>query len=298
MNRNALLAFVTVFVVFGLGILAYADRARLVVLDPAGPIAYGEKAVIITTLALCAVIVVPVFVMLFVFAWTYRASNPKSACSHHAEWDHFSGVSEFLWWIPPMIIIFILGILAWKSSHALDPYIPLPGQSMEVDVVALDWKWLFIYPREGIASVNMLEIPEDTPVHFYLTADAPMNSFWVPSLGGQIMVMPGMTTQLNLEADRVGAFNGLSGNISGEGFAGMNFTVESVPQTDFNSWVQAIKQTNMPLTADSYAALAAPSSYNAVTYYSSVDPHLYIGISMRYMSAPIPMQGSMSGMQM
>lgn len=284
MNRNVLLACIAALAMAGLGALAYADRARIVVLDPAGPIAYGERAVILTTLALCAVIVIPVFAMLFIFAWRYRASDPATKASHHPEWDHFSGATEFIWWVPPIIIIFILGIVAWKSSNALDPYAPLPGAQLEVDVVALDWKWLFIYPQQGIATVNTLEIPENTPVHFYLTADAPMNSFWVPQLGGQIMVMPGMTTQLSLEANRVGAFSGLSGNISGEGFSGMSFTVQSVPQSDFSSWIQAIKQAHNPLDSASYAALAVPSKYVPTLYYSSVDPDLYIGVSMKYMT--------------
>ncbi len=257
----------------------------MAVLNPAGPIALGERSVILATLALCAVIVVPVFFLLFLFAWKYRAGSETSRQSHHPRWDHYSAFSEILWWLPPLVIVFFLSVIMWHSTHALDPYAPLPGEALQVEVVALDWKWLFIYPQEGIATVNMLEIPENVPVHFELTADAPMNSFWIPSLGGQIMVMPGMTTQLSLEASRAGDFNGLSGNISGQGFAGMAFTVHSVSQGDFNMWVRSLQSSSIPLSPDSYRTLAAPSTYNPVVYYYPVDGDLFDGITMQYMSS-------------
>jgi cytochrome o ubiquinol oxidase subunit 2 len=197
------------------------------------------------------------------------------------------------------MIVAVLGVIAWQSSNALDPYKPLQSNmpTITIDVVALDWKWLFIYPQQGIASVNLVEFPENTPIHFYLTADAPMNSFWVPQLAGQIMVMPGMTTQLNLAASRTGDFNGFSGNISGEGFAGMAFTARSVSQTEFDQWVAAVQASSTPLTEDSYAALAAPSEYNPVTYYAPVED-VFDATIMKYMTPGTSMDMNMSGMQM
>ncbi len=266
----------------------------MAVLDPAGPVAFQERSIILFTFALCAIIVVPVFLMLFFFAWKYRASNFKTISHHLPEWDHTRS-AEIICWIVPSVLIAILAVLAWQSSYALDPYKPLNNQvPMTVQVIALDWKWLFIYPSQGIASVNLLEIPENVPVRFELTADAPMNSFWIPQLGGQIMAMPGMSTQLNLMADRTGDFNGFSGNISGEGFAGMAFIVRSVSQSDFDAWVQSVYQSNNPLDVDSYAALAAPSTYNAVAAYSSVQENLYTSVIMQYMQPGAAMKNTMT----
>ncbi|HTR18496.1 MAG TPA: COX aromatic rich motif-containing protein [Candidatus Paceibacterota bacterium] len=264
----------------------YAQHANIAILDPAGPVALAERNIIFTTLLLCALVVVPVFVMLFAFSWRYREGGHAALHEHHSEWDHYNWVAEVVWWVVPAIIIFILGIIAWQSSHALDPYKPLQANtpSMTIDVVALDWKWLFIYPEQGIASVNLVEFPVGTPVHFYLTADAPMNSFWIPQLGGQIMAMPGMTTQLNLMASRTGDFNGFSGNISGDGFSGMAFTARAVPQTQFDQWVTAAKTGLAPLTESSYASLAQPTEYNPVSYYWPVSVDLFGSVENKYMT--------------
>ncbi|HUO50430.1 MAG TPA: COX aromatic rich motif-containing protein [Candidatus Paceibacterota bacterium] len=271
----------------------------IAIFDPAGPIALGERSVIIETFLLSTLVIVPVFFMLGYFAWRYRASNEASADAHHPEWDHTSPLAEITWWLVPAAIIAVLSVVAWKSSHALDPYVPLPGNELVVQVVALDWKWLFIYPAQGVASVNELEIPVNTPVHFYLTGDAPINTFWVPQLAGQIMVMPGMTTQLNFEATRTGNFNGLSGNISGKGFSGMTFTVKAVPQEDFDTWVAAIQESHNPLTQDTYAALAAPSTDVPVSYYAPVENGLYTAVAAKYMSATSThTPDAMGGMQM
>jgi cytochrome o ubiquinol oxidase subunit 2 len=174
-----------------------------------------------------------------------------------------------------------------QSSNALDPYKPLRSNvpAITIDVVALDWKWLFIYPEQGIASVNLVEFPENTPIHFYLTADAPMNSFWVPQLAGQIMVMPGMTTQLNLAATQLGDFNGFSGNISGEGFAGMAFTARAVSLEDFDQWVSSVQASSTTLSQGMYSTLLLPSEYNAVAYYAPVDPNLFYSIQTKYMES-------------
>jgi cytochrome o ubiquinol oxidase subunit 2 len=259
--------------------------ANIPVLHPAGPIAGAEKRVIIVTLALASLIVVPVFFLLFFFAWKYRDTSPDAHVHHHPSWDHDNPTAEFLWWLGPSAIIAVLAVVAWQSSHALDPYVPLPGdKTLEVQVIALDWKWLFIYPELGIASVNELTIPAHTPVHFVLTADAPMNSFWVPSLGGMIMVMPGMQTQLNLAADREGVFDGFSGNLSGKGFSGMAFKVRSVSRESFGAWALSVAAQSSVLDTSAYVILSAPSSNVPVRYYSSVDRSLYTSVHAGDMS--------------
>jgi cytochrome o ubiquinol oxidase subunit 2 len=285
MNRNYLVLAAVAVVVAVVGLMTYLHGAAIPVLQPKGPVAAGELSVILITLALCSIVVVPVFVFLFLFAWLYRADNPHSRIRYMPDWDHYTGTIEFFWWLVPTAIVVALGFLAVSSSHALDPYKSLTGANapITVEVVALDWKWLFIYPAQGIASVNLVEFPENTPVHFDLTADAPMNSFWVPSLAGQIMVMPGMTTQLNILAYDIGDYNGVSGNISGKGFAGMTFIARSVSMSDFNAWVASVQASSSPLSISAYNALSDPSEYNPVASYSSVDPTLYTDVTMKFM---------------
>jgi cytochrome o ubiquinol oxidase subunit 2 len=301
MNRNYIAICVVAAVLAIVALIAYLHTVPIPVLQPKGPVAAGELSVIYLTLALSAIVVVPVFVMLFVFAWRYRASNPTTRRHHEPDWDHYNTVAEIVWWLVPAMIVAALSVVAWQSAHALDPYVPLQGSGtpITVEVVALDWKWLFIYPESGVASVNMLEIPQGSPIHFELTADAPMNSFWIPALGGQIMAMPGMTTQLNLMATSLGDFNGFSANISGEGFAGMAFTARSVSQDDFNAWIKSIQASSTPLTMPAYDVLARPSTYDAPSYYSPVDPELYTDIVMKFMMPTSGMSGMpMSGMNM
>ena len=259
--------------------------ARLPVLDPEGPVALGERDVIIVTLLFSSIIVVPVFVLLFWFAWKYRASDPENMKHHRPEWDHSNPLFEFAWWLVPSAIIAVLSVVAWQSSHALDPYAPLSGvgSPMTIEVVALDWKWLFIYPEEGIATVNEVVIPVGSPVRFVLTADAPMNSFWIPSLAGQIMVMPGMTTQLNVLASSAGEFNGVSGNMSGPGFAVMWFKARAVTLEAYAAWVDSVRKTSSPLSRTTYDALAKPSENDPERAYSPIDQDLYTAITMRYM---------------
>lgn len=264
----------------------YVRSHTIAIMDPAGPIAAAEKNIIIVTVFLCSLVVIPVYGMLFIFAWRYRADSPTAHIEHHPTWDHYNWIAELIWWAIPSIIIVILGVIAVQSSSALDPYKPLQSNvpAITVDVVALDWKWLFIYPEQGIASVNLVEFPENTPIHFYLTADAPMNSFWVPQLAGQIMVMPGMTTQLNLAATQLGDFSGFSGNISGEGFAGMAFTARAVSLEDFDQWVASVQASSTPLSQGMYSSLVQPSEYDPVAYYAPVDPDLFNAIVAKYMT--------------
>jgi cytochrome o ubiquinol oxidase subunit 2 len=291
MSRNIILTCLAAAIMLGLGAFAYFHSANLALLTPAGIIGAHEKSIIILTVLLSGLIVIPVFLMLFSFAWKYRADDPESIEHHAPEWDHSSWwTDELVWWVVPAVIVFVLCIIAWQSSHTLDPYQPLASQEapITVQVVALDWKWLFIYPQQEIATVNMLEFPANTPIHFDITTDAPMNSFWIPKLGGQIMAMQGMTNELNLMASEQGTYAGESANISGEGFAGMTFTVKSVSKEEFDAWVK-VQQQALPLTREAYAALAKPSEYVPPAYYSLPDPSLYTSLIMSYM---------MPGMQM
>jgi cytochrome o ubiquinol oxidase subunit 2 len=289
MKRTFVLIGLVVLLIIGGVVYAALHFSSIPVLDPQGIIGKQERLVLVLTVALCAIVVIPVFVMLFSFAWTFRASSPNAFKEHSPNWDHDSWwTSEIVWWLVPSAIVVVLAVIAWQSAHALDPYKPIPSANppITVQVIALDWKWLFIYPQQGIATVNYLEFPVNTPVHFEITADAPMNSFWIPSLGGQIMAMAGMTNQLYLMTDKVGTFNGLSANISGAGFAGMNFKVYSVSQSDFSTWVSTVQKTNNPLSSSTYTTLSQPSQNVLPIYYSSIDPQLYTTNVMKYMLAP------------
>jgi cytochrome o ubiquinol oxidase subunit 2 len=196
-------------------------------------------------------------------------------------------MEELIWWAIPLEIILVLGALTWSSTHELDPYRPLTASTtpMVIEVVALDWKWLFIYPSLGIATVNEVDFPIGTPLEFHITADAPMNSFWIPQLGGQIYAMTGMVTQVHLIADQPGSFNGYSANYSGDGFADMKFVANAKPTSDFNAWVAAVKQTPHPLLLDTYNTLAKPGT-TTVTTYAPIEKNLYNSIVMKFMSAP------------
>ena len=248
-----------------------------------GIIALQERNLLITATLLMFIIVIPVFVLLFTFLWKYRASNTEAQYS--PELDR-STAAEIVWWSIPLLLVSILGIITWKSSHTLDPAKPLVSNvpQITIQVVALDWKWLFIYPEQHIATVNFVEFPANTPINFQITADAPMNSFFIPQLGGQMYAMPGMSTQLHLEAFAPGSYHGLSANISGAGFSSMNFIAKSVSASDYTNWVTAIQRSSQILDAQSYANLVKPSSNAPVSYYASTDPNLYTTIVMKYMS--------------
>ncbi len=272
----------------GIAMYVLSLGVSMPVFQPMGPIALAQMRVIIVTFALSSLVVVPVFFLLFFFAWKYRAKSPDAPGHHHPTWDHDNAWAEFLWWLVPSAIIAMLAIVAWQSSHALDPYKPIQSNvpTMTVQVVALNWKWLFIYPEHGIATVNELTIPEGTPVHFLLTADAPMNSFWVPSLGGMIMVMSGMQTQIHLAADRTGVFEGFSGNLSGRGFSGMSFKVRSVSESDFRAWVAEAQLSDTALDHAQYKTLRMNSENDPVRYYAPVADSLFSSIQKRFMPHP------------
>ncbi|HEV2403217.1 MAG TPA: ubiquinol oxidase subunit II [Candidatus Saccharimonadales bacterium] len=277
----------------------YLAHTNIPVLEPTGSIGTRERNLIVFALLLSLIVVIPVFTMAIAFAWRYRESNQTAA--YRPDFTH-SRLLETAWWAIPGLLILILSIVTWNSTHSLDPYKSISASTnpLVVDVVALDWKWLFIYPAQHVASVNLLVLPINTPIRFNITADAPMNSFWIPQLGGQIYAMPGMSTQLHLEASKVGDYYGSSANISGSGFAGMTFTARVASATDFMMWLQAATRAQHALTMAVYDALAQPSKNNPAVEYSSVDPGLYSAILAKYMS-PSPAPGTMnyqtSGMQ-
>jgi cytochrome o ubiquinol oxidase subunit II len=250
-----------------------------------GTIGQQEKRLIITAVLLSLIVVIPVYGMLIGFAWKYRAGNKKAR--YDPSFDH-SRWLESLWWGVPMVLILILGLITWRSSHQLDPFKPLDSSvpPMTIQVVALQWKWLFIYPKQNIASLNYVQFPVNRPIKFQITSDAPMNSFWIPQLGGQIYAMSGMATNLNLEASQAGSYEGLSANISGEGFAGMHFIAKASSQSGFNQWVNSIKNHPGSLTAAAYNKLAKPSQNNPIDYFASAQNGLFDSIVQKYL-APV-----------
>ncbi len=267
-----------------LGAFIYFVRHHsLSVLQPDGLIARRQLRLLLFAGLLSLVVVIPVFFMTFYFAWKYREANTKA--TYKPDDDH-SRTAEAIWWGVPLILIVILSVVTWTSSHSLDPFRPIDSSQkpLTIQVVALQWKWLFIYPDQQIATVNYVNIPEKTPINFKITSDAPMNSFWVPKLGGQVYAMSGMSTELHLLADKTGVFPGVSANISGEGFSSMNFDVTSLSQSEFEAWTKTAPQTYAALNLASYDELAKPSLHNPPTTYRLEFAGLYNEVVMKYMN--------------
>jgi cytochrome o ubiquinol oxidase subunit II len=253
--------------------LTGCDLRRAAVLDPKGPIALAERDLLF--------VVVPVIVLTLWFAWRYRASNTSAA--YTPTWSNSAKIDAVVWLIPALIVVAV-GMLLWRSTHRLDPYRPIEGAgpALEVQVVAQDWKWLFIYPEQGIAVVNQLAFPAGRAVSLRITSDTVMNSFYVPQLAGQIYAMAGMQTRLQLLADQPGKFVGRNSQYSGGGFSDQHFEVVSFSQADFEAWLTRAKQAPLRLDARTYATLAAKSRRNPTTYYASVEPGLYESIIAKY----------------
>ena len=247
------------------------------VLDPKGPIAAAEREILFNSLAIMLAIVVPTILATLGIAFWFRSSNRRAR--YRPDFT-YSGRLELLVWSIPAMTVLLVGGVAWIGAHDLDPRKPIASsvEPLRVQVVSLDWKWLFIYPDQGIASVNHLTVPVGTPVAFELTSSGVMNSFFVPQLGSQIYTMAGMVTRLHLQADHEGTYPGLSANYSGEGFADMRFTVDAVPPEAFAQWIDAARSAGPMLDAGTYAALAKPSSAVAPFTYRSVAPDLFNGI--------------------
>lgn len=253
------------------------------VLDPRGPVAAAEKTILLNSLGIMLAVVVPVIIGTLAFAWWFRASNRRA--KYRPDWEYSGQIEMVVWAIPAMVVV-LVGGLAWVGSHDLDPAKPLVSKTraLRVQVVSLDWKWLFLYPDQGVASVNRLVVPAGTPIVFSLTSATVMNSFFVPQLGSQIYTMAGMTTQLHLQADKPGRYPGLSAQFSGDGFSDMRFTVDAVAPDRFAAWAARAKAAGPVLDARGYAALAEESKKVAPYTYRAVDPQLFRAIVM--MRAP------------
>lgn len=253
------------------------------VTHPKGIVAKKELNLITTQILFMLIVIVPTFILLLVTIWKYRAKNLKAKYDP----EHSSGIfGELILWIIPSIVIAAMSVKTWYATHELDPYKPIKSEvkPLKIQVVALDWKWLFIYPEQGIASVNFVQFPARTPIHFELAADgSPMNSFWIPQLCGQIYSMTGMTTQLHLMADESGEYSGRAAEINGRGFADMTFVAKSTSQSDFDDWISYVKQLQIQLIDHTYNELIKPSKNNPIMLYSYVEKDLFNKIVLKYM---------------
>jgi cytochrome o ubiquinol oxidase subunit II len=256
---------------------------------PKGPIAKAELTILQNATAIMLAVIVPVIVLTIVFAWWFRAANRRAR--YLPSWEYSGRIEMIVWSIPTLVIVFLGGI-AWVSSHELDPprAIGSGAHPLEVDVVSLDWKWLFIYPSEGIASVNRLVVPVGVPVEFHLTSGSVMNSFFVPELGSQIYTMAGMVTRLNLQADQAGTYQGLSAQFSGDGFSDMRFEVSAVPPDQYSAWIGEAKSKQEQLDIAGYDELARPSKAVPPISFGQIAPDLFEAIVAQRTSAGAPEQ--------
>ena len=264
----------------------FLGGCNAVLLSPSGDVAMRERDMILASTALMLLIIVPVLAFTLIFAWRYRASNTEAV--YDPDWHHSTQL-EVLIWTAPLLIIVALGALTWMGTHILDPFRsvsrldssrPMPAgvKPITIEAVALDWKWLFFYPDQGIATVNDLALPIDVPVNFKITSATVMNAFFVPALAGQIYAMAGMETKLSVVANKTGDFNGMSSHYSGAGFSHMNFGAHGLTQDGFDKWVAKAKEAGKPLDQNAYEQLQKPSEEVPVTLYSTFKPDLYDAI--------------------
>jgi len=282
MRRKLLILLVTLLLlaITALAFL-YVGTHQVAVLDPKGLIAVKQRKLFITSSLLMLIVVIPVMVMTLLFSWKYSAYNKKAKYS--PDWEH-SSLAETLWWGVPFLIIIVLAIITWFSSHELNPFKPIENgkKPLTIQAVALQWKWLFIYPEQGIATINFIQFPKEIPINFEISGDAPMNAFWIPQLGGQIYAMPSMRTKLHLIAHEIGEYRGSSSNFSGKGFAGMTFIAKASSEEDFTKWAQKAKTAPALLSMQEFNRLVAPTEYVPVTYYRLADTRLFDQIVAKY----------------
>jgi cytochrome o ubiquinol oxidase subunit 2 len=264
----------------------FLQGCRLALFDPKGDIGNQERHLILLSTGLMLLVVIPVIALTLYFFWRYRATNTEA--TYAPEWSHSTAIEVVVWTIP-CVIVAVLAVLIWRSTHDLDPYKPLASERppLKVEVVALNWKWLFIYPDYGVATVNELVVPARTPIEFHLTADSLMNSFFIPRLGSQVYAMAGMETRLHLIADDVGTYAGRSSAYSGSGFSGMRFDTIAVSEVDFADWIRRTRTSSPALDADGYHALTAPSEHEPARKFGSVAPGLFEHVVDQYMPKPI-----------
>jgi cytochrome o ubiquinol oxidase subunit II len=269
----------------GLAPLSLLGGCSWDLMDPQGSIGVQNLSTLAWATLLMLIVVVPVLILICVFSWRYRASN--LAADYAPDWSHSNRI-EVVIWVVPALIVAALAVICFRSTHNLDPYKPLVSaeKPVEVEVVSLDWKWLFIYPEYGVASVNELAMPVGRPVNFHITSDTVMNSFFIPQLGSQIYSMAGMQTQLHLVADKPGTYKGISANFSGDGFADMRFAAQAMDQKGFDAWVAKAKASPATLDQAGYAALAKESKNDPVRLYGTVTPKLFDTVLMKDMAKP------------
>jgi len=268
---------------------AVLSGCNLLVLNPPGDIAARQGQLIIVATVLMLIVIIPVIALTLLFAWRYRASNREA--TYKPDWDHSTQLELVIWGIPLLIII-ALGAITWISTHLLDPFRPLDRISegrpvpadvkpLEIQVVALDWKWLFVYPEEGVATVNEIAVPVDRPVHFSITSSSVMNTFYVPALAGMIYGMPGMKSELNAVINVPGVYDGFSANYSGAGFSHMRFKFHGMSDADYQHWLNDVRTSDLSLTRAQYLELEKPSEREPVRHFARVDNGLFDAVLNR-----------------
>lgn len=289
----AVIGIILLPVVVGALIWALSADSNVAVLNPQGVVAAQQKDLILFTLALSAIVVIPVFIILALFAWRYQDGAHKGAYTPEVDGNRRI---EALWWGIPIVIIGILSVVTWVTSHQLDPHKVLNSnvKPLQVQVVALQWRWLFIYPEQHVATIDELVIPAGTPVNFEITADAPMSAFWIPNLGTQTYAMTGMTSKLSLMADKAGTYPGTNSNINGKGYSKMDFNAVALEsRRDFDLWAKAIvdKDSHDTLDWNEYKNVAKPNQNNDVHYYHLHDREMYTKVVNQYTAHGGPESG-------
>ena len=290
---KTIVLFVLLLTIILWAVLQFGGQ-NIAILNPKGIIAAGERNLFLLAVFLASLIVAPTFAIAAWVVWKFHA---RSSVTTNTSDTRQNNTLIFFWWAAPTLIISVLAVFTWEATHKLDPFEPVAASNkpLTIQVVALDWKWLFIYPQQNIATVNFVQFPTHTPVTFELTADGPMNSFWIPQLGGQMYAMSGMGTQLNLAASKPGEYTGQAAEINGSGFSGMRFSAKSSSQLDFDSWVASVKASSKTLDMSEYNKLAKPSEYNRMDFYSSTENDLFNKVIMKF-TTPSGQQTSMEGM--
>ncbi len=285
---RTLMSVFLLIVIFSLGGWLLLDGKDIAIFNPQGVVAAHERDLLVFTLALSLIVIIPVFTMLGVFAWRYREDNHDGKKVKHEPDAKDNNLLEVIWWGIPIMIIGVLSVVTWVSTHQLDPQKSLDSdvKPLKVQVVALQWKWLFLYPEQQVATVNVLKMPANVPVDFEITADAPMSAFWIPHLGTQTYAMNGMSSKLSLMADQAGSYRGSNTNISGEGYADMHFMAEVLPNRKaFDAWAAQVRDATNHVHMDGgvYEKLAKPSKNDPPRYYHLHDTGLYAKVIDKYM---------------